>query len=115
MEESTEVHSGDDFAKTIFDLSRPPSVALEGQVATVLLVICHVAHQSLKEMPRTERDDVISAFSADGTEHALGVRILPGRFPGTDHFFDAYHLDLLLEHPAVDRGMYLATVDLATT
>ena len=88
--ESAEVRRGDDFAETVFDLSRLRSVAFEGQVAAVPIVIGHVAKQGLQQVPLTERDDVIRAFSADGTEHAFGVWILPWRFPGTDHFFDEF-------------------------
>ncbi len=62
--ESAEVRSGDDFAETIFDLLRLRSVAFEGQVAAVHIVIDHVAEQGLQQVPLTERDDVIRAFSA---------------------------------------------------
>ena len=50
----------------------------------------------------TQHDQVIQAFSADGTDHSLGVRILPRGSWCDQDFFDPEFLDAVSEIIAVD-------------
>jgi hypothetical protein len=92
--ESAEVRSGDDFAETVLDGTRLGCVALDLQGASGLIVVDLVVRESLEQMALAKRDDAVSAFTPDGSDDALDVRILPRRFPGTDHLFDSHGLCL---------------------
>jgi len=46
-------------------------------------------------MPLAEDDDVVQAFSADGSDQPFAIGILPRRGGGNEYFFDAHRIDAL--------------------
>jgi hypothetical protein len=58
-------------------------------------------------MALVEDHDVVEAFATDRTDHALDVRVLPGRAWRRDDFRDPHGLDPAAEVPAI-RGIAIA-------
>ena len=66
------------------------------------VVIIEVGFENAVKMAFAKNDHMVEAFSANGTDQSLDVRILPRRVRGTDDFLDAQVLDAILEPLAVD-------------
>ena len=56
----------------------------------VPMIIDSVRRQDAPQMPLTEHDDVVETLPADGTDHALGVWILPRARRTRNDFVDAH-------------------------
>lgn len=77
MVEPADVRCGDDFTGAVFNLARHWRVGLKTQMTARLVVVGRVSKQDPHEVTFAEGDDVIGAFSPDGTDNAFDVRILP--------------------------------------
>ena len=54
-------------------------------------------------MALVEDHDVVETFATDRTDHALDVRVLPGRSRRRDHFRDVHRFDPVAEIRAIRR------------
>ena len=67
------------------------------------MVVVDVIGEYLFQMPASQNDHVIQAFSADGSYDALRAWTLPGRAGHRGHFLNAKCSDLATKSRAVDR------------
>ena len=103
MVKAAEVRDGDNFTAAIFYRARFGRVSIDRQMTAGLIVVALTRQKSSQQMAFAKSDDVIRALSANRTDDALDVRVLPGRLPGADRLFDSHRHELLLEGAAVDR------------
>ena len=76
-------------------------VPTERQVCARLVVILEVPRQSPNQVRLVEHDHVIQTFAANGADHALRKRILPGRPRCGYNFLDAHVFDARAEILAI--------------
>src|ERR671933_2361524 len=72
-----------------------------------LVIVGDVQCQDAPQLALIEDNDVIEAFAADRADHALDIRVLPGRSWRGDDLFDAHRLKALAEPRAI-RGIAVA-------
>ena len=58
--------------------TRPWAVLVEREMRSGVIMILRMARQYAAQVTLVEDDNVIQAFTADRTDEALGVGILPG-------------------------------------
>jgi len=78
-------------------------VSVQREVATIIVVVPKVLGEQSAEMVLAEDDHVVEAFTADGADQPLDVRILPGRSGRGEDLLDAHPFDPAPEVLAVDR------------
>src|SRR6202022_639889 len=78
-------------------------VLVERQMRSRSMVVVHVCPEPPLKVPLVEYDHVIEQLATDCPDHALDVRILPGRTRGRNHLGDAHSFDPLAEDDAVGR------------
>ncbi len=69
-----------------------------------LVIVGSVGFQLLPQMPFTEDDDVVKAFTPNGTDNSLDVRRLPGGAWSRKHLFDTETFHSIAESFTVDAG-----------
>src|SRR5713101_6455162 len=67
------------------------------------VVVFDVGQKDTTQMALVEDHDVVEAFATDRTDHALDVRVLPGRAWRRDDFRDPHRLDPAAEVPGHTR------------
>src|SRR5215472_2647698 len=65
------------------------------------MMILKIARQHAAQVTLAQDNDVIQAFTADRTDQALGVRVLPGRARGSDDLRDAHRANTMPECRAI--------------
>ena len=69
-----------------------------------LVIVGGVGFQLPPQMPFTEDDDVVKAFTPNGTDNSLDVRRLPGGAWSRKHLFDTETFHSIAESFTVDAG-----------
>ena len=77
-------------------------VPFQRQMSTRVEIVVEVQSKNAKQVTLVEYNDLVQAFSANGSYQALATRILPGRLCRTNDFLDAHVSDALLEHIGID-------------
>ena len=72
-------------------------VLLQGQMSPRVEIIAEVSFQRPSQMPLSQHDDVIEAFSANASDQPFREWILPGTPRCCEHFLDAHTLNSLSE------------------
>ena len=67
-----------------------------------LVVVLDELANRTKEMPSSERDEVIGAFPSNRPDHALRERVLPGRPWSRANLPDPQGLHHAIELPSID-------------
>jgi hypothetical protein len=78
-----------------FQASRDRSVAIKGEMSSRLVMVVEIGAKDAHEMALAEHDDAVQTFSADGSDQAFHIRILPGRLRRDYDLFDAHVSDAL--------------------
>jgi hypothetical protein len=81
---------------------RDGRILLRGEVRSPFVIVGEVLLEVAAQRALVPHDDVVEALAAQGTDHALHERILPGK-TRRRHHFDAHGLRDLQERRAVDR------------
>lgn len=89
-------------APLIFDLSRPRRLLVQREVGTGGVVVDEVGTKEPLEMAAIVNDNVIEAFSADRSDQALYVGILPRRAWGGEHFLHSEGCNPATESRSID-------------
>lgn len=78
-------------------------VLRQRKVSSRPVIVAKVAAQLTTKMSLAEHDHVVEEVPPDGTDHALGVRVLPWRPRGGQDFSDAHAFHASSESVAIDR------------
>ena len=71
-------------------------------MCSCVVVVFKVRSEDPFQVSLVEHDDVPKALTPNRPDHPFGVRILPGRTPGTNNFFDTHVRNPCLKHLTVD-------------
>jgi len=66
------------------------------------MIVLEVAAQDATQVPLIQHDDMVQAFSPDGTDQPFGVWILPRGTRSSEHLFYLEVLDTMTEVFAID-------------
>ena len=78
-------------------------VLRQRKVSSRPVIVAKIAAQLTTKMSLAEHDHVVEEVPPDGTDHALGVRVLPWRPRGGQDFSDAHAFHASSESVAIDR------------
>ena len=92
MMETADLWPRDDRSRC-HDWPRQRRVFVQGQVGARLVIVGDVRRQDATQSRLAQDDDVVEAFSAEGSDHAFGAGVLPGRPAGRDHIGDVHAIE----------------------
>src|SRR5664280_170317 len=84
------------------DGSRFRGVSFQRQVTAGTMVVLKVTAQDATQVPLIQHDDMVQAFSPDGTNQPFDVGILPRRSRSREHFLYAQALDTMTKVFPID-------------
>ena len=86
-----------------FSTTATRCITIEPLVRAMLVIVLKILGQDSIQVSFAQHNDMIETLSADRTDDALRVRILPGAVIGRSDFFDAEACHAMLKFFPVDR------------
>src|SRR5258708_38566997 len=104
MMQAADLRDGEDSSDPAWlDRARGGAILVECKMRPRSVVVFDVGGKDTTQMALVEDHDVVEAFATDRTDHALDVRVLPGRAWRRDDFRDPHRLDPAAEVPVIRR------------